>query len=79
MLIMYEVFQIPLLLSFPEIDTTTMDTFSNIINFFFMFDMLLSFNTGYYKRGTLVMKRKEIIKHYLRTWFFIGLFINKFP
>ena len=33
----------------------------------FVVDILISLNTGFYKKGYLVMKRKDIIKNYLRT------------
>jgi hyperpolarization activated cyclic nucleotide-gated potassium channel 2 len=43
-----------------------------------MIDILVTFNTGFYKKGYLVMKRKEIIKNYLKTWFFLDL-LASFP
>lgn len=44
-----------------------------IIDIAFMCDILVNFNTGFYKKGYLVMKRKEIIKNYVKTWFFLDL------
>jgi hypothetical protein len=44
----------------------------------FMIDIVITFNTGFYKKGYLVMKRKDIIKNYLKTWFWIDL-IASFP
>ena len=44
----------------------------------FMLDILITFNTGFYKKGYLVMKRKEIVKNYLKTWFFLDL-LASFP
>lgn len=43
-----------------------------------MMDIIVTFNTGFYKKGYLVMKRKEIIKNYLKTWFLIDL-VSSFP
>lgn len=43
-----------------------------------MLDILVSFNTGFYKKGYLVMKRKDIFKNYGRSWFFIDFFAS-FP
>lgn len=43
-----------------------------------MCDILVNFNTGFYKKGYLVMKRKEIIKNYVKTWFFLDL-LASFP
>ena len=44
----------------------------------FMIDIIVTFNTGFYKKGYLVMKRKDIVKNYLKTWFFIDL-VATFP
>lgn len=52
--------------------------FEMIIDIGFMLDILVNFNTGFYKKGYLVMKRKEIIKNYLKTWFFMDL-LASFP
>lgn len=41
------------------------------MDIFFMFDLALSFVTGYYKKGNVIMKRGPIIRHYLRTWFLV--------
>ena len=43
-----------------------------------MIDIIVNFNTGFYKKGYLVMKRKEIIKNYMKTWFFMDL-LASFP
>lgn len=43
-----------------------------------MCDIVVTFNTGFYKKGYLVMKRKEIIKNYLKTWFILDL-LASFP
>lgn len=43
-----------------------------------MVDLVLAFNTGFYRKGYLVMKRKEIIFNYLKTWFLIDL-LASFP
>ncbi|CAG9311955.1 unnamed protein product [Blepharisma stoltei] len=39
----------------------------------FMADIFVCFNTGFYAKGSLQMNRKEIIKHYLKTWFLFDL------
>lgn len=43
-----------------------------------MLDIVVSFNTGFYKKGYLVLKRKQIVLNYLKTWFLIDL-IASFP
>ena len=40
--------------------------------------IVINFNTGFYRKGVVVMKRKEIISNYFRTWFFIDL-LASFP
>jgi hypothetical protein len=43
-----------------------------------MLDMLLSFFTAYIRQGTLVTDRRQIVLHYLRTWF-VADFAGSFP
>ena len=43
-----------------------------------MTDICITFNTGFYKKGYLVMKRREIVKNYIKTWFIIDL-LASFP
>jgi hypothetical protein len=44
----------------------------------FFFDILLNFNTGFYYKGVVVMKRHRIMLTYLRTWFLIDV-LATFP
>lgn len=43
------------------------------MTFFFMFDILIEFNTGFYSKGALILDRKAIAKNYLRFWFWLDL------
>jgi hypothetical protein len=43
-----------------------------------LIDVLLNFNTGYWDKGILIMKRANITKHYLKTWFIFDI-IATFP
>ena len=52
--------------------------FDTIIDVFFLLDILINFNTGYYKKGVLIMNRKDIIVNYLKTWFILDL-LASFP
>ena len=52
--------------------------FETFIDSLFLVDIIISFNTGFYKKGYLVMKRREIIINYLKTWFIIDL-VASFP
>jgi len=40
--------------------------------------IVISFNTGFYKKGALVSNNRQIIVHYLKTWFFLDL-LASFP
>lgn len=42
----------------------------------FLFDAYMNFNTSFYHSGDLVWSRKDIVRHYLRTWFPFDLVIN---
>lgn len=45
-----------------------------IIDFAFMFDILVNFLSAYYDdEGNLVKENKTIAKKYLKTWFFVDL------
>ncbi|CDW82005.1 UNKNOWN [Stylonychia lemnae] len=44
----------------------------------FMMDIIVTFNTGFYKKGYLVMKRKDIILNYIKTWFILDM-LASFP
>jgi hypothetical protein len=69
---------IPFRLCFSVDAAGAMLVLENIMDICFMLDILVTFNTGFYKKGYLVMKRKEIVKNYVKTWFFIDL-VATFP
>lgn len=54
------------------------DIIDVIIDCFFILDMLVTFNAGYYEQGGLVLKRRMIVLNYLKGWFLIDL-IASFP
>ena len=35
---------------------------------FWTLDIFMNVNTAIYERGTLVLDRKQVVKHYLKTW-----------
>jgi hypothetical protein len=49
-----------------------------IMDVSFMIDIVVTFNTGFYKKGYLVMKRRDIILNYIKTWFILDMFAS-FP
>ena len=62
--------------------------FDALIDCFFMLDIcklqssitfvVINFNTGFYRKGVVVMKRRDIIFNYLKTWFWLDL-LASFP
>jgi len=39
---------------------------------------VITFNTGFYRKGVVVMKRRDIIINYLKGWFWLDL-LASFP
>lgn len=76
--IIYQAILIPFRLCF-DVDATGVILYvEDIMDVTFMVDIIVTFNTGFYKKGYLVMKRKDIIKNYMKTWFWIDL-VATFP
>jgi hypothetical protein len=65
-----------------------MVVFDTLIDCFFLLDIcklpfiiifiVINFNTGFYRKGVVVMKRRDIIFNYLKTWFWLDL-LASFP
>ena len=68
-----EVFYIPISFSFHVESPESFVIFQILIYATLLIDMLLSFCTGYYSGGNLIMSRKEIFQNYLKNDFFIDL------
>ena len=49
-----------------------------VIDVMFMTDILMNFNTGFYEKGILFMRRDQIAKTYLKQWFWVDL-ISSLP
>ena len=69
---------IPLLISFDFQVSLQFIYFDFSANLVLLLDIVLNFNTGYLKKGAIVMNRYLISKHYLKTWFIIDIF-SSFP
>ena len=57
------------------------DLNKNILVFFsctLWIDILVCFNTSYYSQGMMILERKEIAQHYLKTYFWAD-FLSGFP
>ena len=76
--IIYQAILIPFRLCFDVDATGGILYVEDIMDVAFMMDIIVTFNTGFYKKGYLVMKRKDIIKNYMKTWFWIDL-VATFP
>ena len=76
--IIYQSIVIPFRLCFNEDAVGGMYIFESIIDCIFLVDITISFNTGFYQKGYLVMKRRDIVINYMKTWFLIDL-IASFP
>ncbi len=69
---------IPFNISFSIKPEGALLAFDTIIDVFFILDiskifviyyiLVLNFNSGFFRKGVLVMNRKEIILNYLKTW-----------
>jgi hypothetical protein len=44
----------------------------------FIIDIIITFNSGYYSKGIIVMNRKKVIMGYLKSWFILDM-IASFP
>ncbi|CAK80377.1 unnamed protein product (macronuclear) [Paramecium tetraurelia] len=75
LLVIYEMITVPLIIGF-EIEISQL--FSRISSTIFMFDILVNFNTGVFLEGKLNMNRKDILKEYMRFWFWLD-FVSAFP
>ncbi|CAE7220484.1 Kcnh2 [Symbiodinium natans] len=51
-------------------------TLSTLSVFYWCFDIILAFNTGYLRKGEMVWSRRSIAFHYLRTWFLIDISVT---
>lgn len=76
--IIYQAIMIPFRLCFDVDASGGLLILENIMDASFMLDIVITFNTGFYKKGYLVMKRKDIILNYLKTWFILDL-LASFP
>lgn len=78
MFIIYQSIIIPFRLCFEVEAEGGMKVLETIMDSCFMIDIVVTFNTGFYKKGYLVMKRKDIILNYIKTWFILDM-LASFP
>lgn len=73
LMIIYEAISIPYRVAFNIPTVGLAFELDLIIDLFFLADVALNFNIAYYKRGTLVTRRRRIVRKYLKTWFALDL------
>ena len=49
-----------------------------IIDISFILDIFLNFNTGFYAKSQLIMRRLPIAKEYMKKWFWVD-FVSSVP
>ena len=88
--LLFYFFKIPVELSFDislfdylaEVNENLSSISHNFGAFFLFFDIIINFNTGYYNKGTLIISRKSLAKHYIKSSFlfdvisFIPIFLE---
>jgi hyperpolarization activated cyclic nucleotide-gated potassium channel 2 len=78
MFIIYQSIVIPFRLCFEVEASGAFYYLETVMDVSFMIDIVVTFNTGFYKKGYLVMKRKDIIMNYIKTWFILDM-LASFP
>lgn len=76
--IIYQSLVTPFRIGFNDNAVGFLAVFENLIDLYFIIDLILAFNTGFYEQGVLVMERPHIITSYLKSWFVMD-FIASFP
>lgn len=76
--IIYQAIVLPMRISFEMEFNELIFYLEIIIDCMFMFDIILNFNTGFYKGAKLFMSRKSIAIEYLFPWLFIDI-ISSIP
>lgn len=74
----YQSITIPFRISFEQEPTGGFYYYETFIDSFFLAEIFVTLNTGFYRQGELKMERKLIIRNYVTTWFFMDLFAS-FP
>jgi len=62
-------------LTYDEFVTSNFEVYlSYLITFYYVLDILLNFNTGFFINGELVRDYHQIFLKYIKLWFWIDLF-----
>ena len=71
--IIYQSIMMPMRISFEMTTAEWVFYLEVCIDIIFLLDIVINFNTGYYKGSQLIMGRKQIVKNYALSWFPIDL------
>ena len=77
-IILYQALTVPYFICFEDFYPPGMMLIEILINIIFFMDLLICFNTGFYRKGYLILKHKPIACEYLKMWFWIDV-IATFP
>lgn len=69
---------VPFQISFPLNEPDILFYFDICVDSLFIVDFFVNLNTGFYRRGKKIMKRKQIFLDYAKFWFWIDL-ISSIP
>jgi CRP-like cAMP-binding protein len=78
LLLFYIALILPFTLGFDPDYKPTLQQVDDVIDAFFIIDLILNFRTGYYRHEILIMDGRLIGIHYLQTWFTLD-FLTCFP
>jgi hypothetical protein len=71
--IIYQGILVPFRICFEAQAFGALGVFELIQDFYFLLDIILTANTGYYHKGNLILLRTLIILNYLKLWFWLDL------
>jgi len=76
LLIFYDLIMVPLTLCFNVTIGHVDNYWDPLMLIFYILDIMMNFNTGFYDKGMLVMDRSRVFVHYMKGWFWIDMPIS---
>jgi hypothetical protein len=71
--IIYQGVVVPFRICFDSKASGGFAIFELLQDFFFLFDIILTANSGYYEKGDLILIRSRILINYLKLWFWLDI------
>jgi len=76
LLIFYDLIMVPLTLCF-NVTIGSVDAYWDpVMLLFYVLDIMMNFNTGFYDKGVLVLDRTRVFTNYMKGWFWIDMPIS---